>query len=161
MKTAITITLLLITIAMFGQDSTKIISSKAYRIQSAYSIPINGKDTLDDTEFYTSENGLIIFENFINHKGIFSIDAGSERIIFLGIYKEVMSLRDSTSDSNTFEWTYREGGVDSSQYGVITKMYLKGSLEDTGEKEYEFYLRGSNGILDFITTEIITGKKDM
>lgn len=158
MKTALTITGILITIALFGQDTTKIISRKLYRIQDAYCIKNNRTDTLDATEFYTAENGLILMDHFINHKGVMKIDRGYDQVIYYGEFKENLSLQNSSEDSHTYEWTFREAAVDSTQIAVIKKTYRQGSLEDTMEKEYEFYIRKPRAIEVFIATEITSEK---
>ena len=159
MKTKIIVALLLITTAMFGQKDDGFISSKAYRLQQAYQINPKTNDTSDYTEFFTKENGLIVIMDYENNEGIFSVDKGQEKIMFIGGTKTINNLEEN--DSIVYTSDFVAGGIDSLQNVIITKTYLKGSFEDTGEKIYSFHMACKNDIWDFITTEIITGKKDL
>lgn len=93
MKTTITITLLLITLAMFGQKSDGFISSKAYRIVQASDAENNLKDTTDYTDFFTKENGFIIIMNYENNEAVFSVDKGEEQLMFLGGVKQKICIQ--------------------------------------------------------------------
>lgn len=159
MKTKLTVLLLVITLATFGQKSDGYISSKAYRLQQASQINAKTADTADYTDFFTKEDGFIIIMSYINNEGIFSVDAGDEKIMFLGKVKTTNTL--SETDTISYTSDYVAGGVDSLQNVTIVKTYLKGSFEDTGEKIFSFHMTCKNDTWDFIATEVITGKKDI
>ncbi len=161
MKTATIIALLLITTVLLAQDSTKIISSKAYRIQVAYLVNETTNDTIDYTDSFIENDGFIIMCNYINNKGILSIDKGDSNILFLGTFKEVMSLKNVADDTQTLEWNFVQAGIDSTKYSVILKQYIPESFEETGEKQYYFHIKMPGGVFDFLATEVLTGKKDI
>jgi hypothetical protein len=158
MKTAMTITSCLITMAMSGQKPDGFLSSKAFRLQQAYQIDPKTSDTSDYTDFFIEGNGFIMIMNYENNRGIFSVDKGQEKIIFLGVIKSVNNQTEK--DSIIYTADYIAGGKDSLHNVTITRTYLPGSFEETGEKIVEFHMTSKNEIWDFITTEIITGKKD-
>lgn len=161
MKTATIIALLLITTVLLAQDSTKIISSKAYRIQVAYLVNETTNDTIDYTDSFIENDGFIIMCNYINNKGILSIDKGDSNILFLGTFKEVMSLKNVADDTQTLECNFVQAGIDSTKYSVILKQYIPESFEETGEKQYYFHIKMPGGVFDFLATEVLTGKKDI
>ncbi|MCX6297017.1 MAG: hypothetical protein NTX97_13340 [Bacteroidetes bacterium] len=160
MKTAITITLLLITIAMLGQSSDGFISSKAYRLQNVINIENVTNDTVDYTDDFIKENGFIILMHYDNNEDIFSVDKGdSEHLMFIGVVKTENNLVEKDSMEYTTDGMARHG--DSLQIATVTKNYIPNSFEDTGEKIYSFQLVFKDEIWNFIATEVITGKKDI
>lgn len=159
MKTKLTIVLLVITLVTLGQNSDGFISSNAYRLQQVYQISPKTSDTADYTDFFTKENGFIIILNYVENKSIFSVDAGNANLMFIGATKAEDNAEGK--DSTTYTSNFIAGGVDSLQNVTITKTYLKGSFEDSGEKVFSFLMTCKNDTWEFITTEVITGKKDL
>jgi hypothetical protein len=160
MKTPIkmTITLLLIQVATFGQDTDGIISAKEYLIHAAYNIDPKTSDTLDKTESFTSENGYIILLNHAKKISIFSVQKSEDEALLIGCTHVNNNLEEK--DSMVYFSTKMAKGTDSLKNITITKKYFTDSFEDTGERYYSFQFACATDIWYFITTEIITGKKD-
>ena len=158
MKTGITLTFLLITIAMLGQDKA-FIASKAYRIQHVTNIEFGNKDTNDLTDFFTEGDGFIILAHY-TFGDFITIDRGTfESILFKAEIKNAAILE--VKDTLSFSVDTMTKGVETPEPATITKIYIKNSFEETREKIYSFRIEFPNEVWEFITTEIITGKKDI
>lgn len=160
MKTALSVTLLLIASAMFGQQDNGFVATKGYRIQQATNIPNDTKDTADFTDFFRKDNGFIILMHYSDNQDLFSVDrGGAESLIFLGKLNNVNSLEEK--DSLLFSSDAMARGGDKTQTATVSKVYVKNSLETTGEKTYLFQLTFPDEIWNFVTTEVITGVEGM
>ena len=139
--------------------STSFSSFRVFILQ--FYMPFNTADTIDCSSDYTKDNGFIMFQNYINHKGLFSVDQGSaDKIIFMGKYKEVIDESKAKSDFHLYNWKFMESKADSLQSASISEGYIDGSLEENGIKEYGFFITMPKCSYYFFTTEVIVDKND-